>query len=53
VRSVDPDTIEVKDLVPHISGVAYAVSPLPDGSGAVLAGTAGELRIAALDAIKP
>ena len=53
VRSVDPGTIEVKELAPAISGVAYCVAALPDGSGAVLGGAMGELRIVALDAIKP
>jgi WD40 repeat protein len=53
VRSVDPQTIEVTELAPSLDGVAYAVAPLPDGSGVVLAGAAGQLRIVPLDAIKP
>lgn len=53
LRSVDPDTIEVKDLAGALSGVAYSTAALPDGSGAVLAGASGQLQIVALDAIKP
>jgi WD40 repeat protein len=53
LRSVDPESIEVKELAPTLTGVAYAAAVLPDGKFAVLAGAAGELRIVALDAIKP
>lgn len=53
LRAVDPQTIEVVELAPGLKGVAYAVAALPDGSGAVLAGAGGQLRIVPLDAIKP
>ena len=52
LRSVDPQTIDVAELAPSLDGVAYAAAALPDGSGAVLAGAAGQLRIVTLDAIK-
>jgi len=53
LRSIDPQTIAVAELVPSLEGVAYAVAALPDGSGAVLAGAAGQLQIVPLNAIKP
>ncbi len=53
LRSVDPETIAVKELAPALAGVAYAVAALPNGSAAVLAGASGELKVVPLDAIKP
>jgi WD40 repeat protein len=52
LRSVDPDTTEVRELAPRLAGVAYAVACLPDGSAALLAGAGGELRIMPLDGIR-
>jgi WD40 repeat protein len=52
LQAIDPQTIEVVELAPCLEGFAYAVAALPDGSGAVLAGAGGELRIVSLDAIK-
>jgi len=52
LRAIDPQTIEVVELAPGLEGFAYAVAALPDGSSAILAGAAGQLRIVPLDAIK-
>ena len=53
LRSVDPETIDVKDLAPALASVAYSVACLPDGTAALLGGAGGELQIVPLDAIKP
>jgi FOG: WD40 repeat len=53
LRSVNPETIEVAEFAPALTGFAYSVAALPNGSGALLAGAGGQLRIVPLDAIKP
>ena len=52
LRAIDPETIQVIEFAQKLDGVAFAIAALPDGSGAVLAGAAGQLRIIPLDAIK-
>src|SRR4029450_12515820 len=45
LRSVNPETIEVAEFAPALTGFPYSVAALPNGSGALLAGAGGQLRI--------
>jgi hypothetical protein len=51
LRAVDPESLTVVELAPHLPGWAHAACASPDGRFALLAGEGGELRKVSLDAI--
>jgi outer membrane protein assembly factor BamB len=51
LRAIDPETVEVRQTIPAIDGVAYALAVAPDGS-ILVGGRNGQLKRIVIAAAK-